>query len=173
MIRLAANTASTSSSSSSAYDSSSSVETPSPVKIKTKDSEESAAVAPLPVEDSGLPIWEDYLPDMQKQVDEFLTKALGNYVANSQIRPPPQAVGRALSATAISSSDSESEAPPAASVRPVKTSKKGKENISPPPTPVKSKPSKKRGASSSALPKNKRQLVQLAKKLAQALEKNY
>lgn len=172
MIRLAANTASTSSSSSSAYDSSSSVETPSPVKIKTKDSEESAAVAPLPVEDSGLPIWEDYVPDMQKQLDD-LTKALGNYVANSQIRPPPQAVGRALSATAISSSDSESEAPPVASVRPVKTSKKGKENISPPPTPVKSKPSKKRGASSSALPKNKRQLVQLAKKLAQALEKNY
>ena len=115
MIRLAANTASSSSSSSSAYDSSSSVETPSPVKIEKNDLEESAAVTPLPIEDSGLPIWEDYVPDMQKQLDD-LTKAFGNYVAQSQSRPPPQAVSRALLAAASSSSDSESEAPPVASV---------------------------------------------------------
>ena len=123
---LAKSEKSPSDSTSSAYDSSSSDERndsppkkspptpppPSPQRAAT------VSTAPAPTIENSLPIWEDYMPDIQKNIEE-LTRALGGYIENNKRKP------RSASSSSSSASGSEDKpvAPPPVSS---KTEKKGK-----------------------------------------------
>ena len=187
MIRLAPSvksSRSSASSSSSAYDSSSSIEPELPLPVvKPAPLPPTPSTPVQPNAEGDLPIWEDYMPDLQQHIED-LTRALGAYIKESSAQPQ---AGRTSSS---SESEAETVAPPAASSSSVhqvasgSKKKKSKSSSSPaaaPPTEVgvseksnKIGPQeKKKNAATGALPKNKKQLVQLAKKLTLALEKNF
>lgn len=137
-----------------------------------------------PTIDNSLPIWEDYMPEVERL--EELTRALGKYLEKKKTR-----TDRSPSSSSSESSDKENKAPVAAVVpikkkpgikvsqeAPATPTKVAKADAVTPKTPRKKKrptppavqPKKKKKES---LPKNKRQLLQLAQKFSQAIEKNF
>ena len=154
--------------------------TPSPI----------ATAAPCPATaeptiDNSLPIWEDYMPEVERL--EELTRALGKYLEKKKTQTDRSASPSSLS----ESSDKENKAPVAAVV-PVKKKPGIKVSQEAPATPTKvakavavtpKAPRKKKRPTPPAvqpkkkkrdsLPKNKRQLLQLAQKFSQAIEKNF
>lgn len=200
MIRLASNklnvvpTADRSSTSSSSCDSSDSEEgEPKIEKIKIvekvdKQPNEETCGAP-PTIDNSLPIWEDYMPDIQKNIEE-LTKALGGYLRQNKRTARSSSSSASESCDKTKSTESNkklNEPSPAggavdggvASIHQVKKNKKRK--TSPVPTAsskivktvVASKKKKEPPPKNIFTAKNKRQLLQLAQKLTIALEQNF
>ena len=204
MIRLASNklnvvptadrsTSSSSSSSSSCDSSDSEKGEPKIEKIKIVEKvdlqpNEVTCGAP-PTIDNSLPIWEDYMPDLQKNIEE-LTKALGGYLRQNKRTARSSSTSSSESCGKTKSTETNKKlselSPPAgvvadagASIHQVKKNKK--KRTSPVPTTsskivktvVVSKKKKENPPKNIFTAKNKKQLLQLAQKLTLALEQNF